>query len=141
VSASRLSIVCDGGTGSQVIAGLRDNPFPDALYPTGVGGIIGTVGGLRSERWAASDWNRWAAYVGIRSVSLLAPNVRYPDHSHSPEEVYLVLSPGRFRHGESGWFEPGVGATLYNEPNILHAMSSEDVPLLAFWYLWTGAFA
>jgi hypothetical protein len=29
-------------------------------------------------------------------ASLLAPHVRYPDHNHSPEEVYLVLSPGRF---------------------------------------------
>ena len=34
MSASRL----DGGTGSQVIAALRDNPFSDA--PAGVGGII-----------------------------------------------------------------------------------------------------
>jgi hypothetical protein len=25
-------------------------------------------------------------------VSLMAPNVRYPDHDHAPEEVYLVLS-------------------------------------------------
>src|SRR5260221_14087997 len=27
-------------------------------------------------------------------VSLLAPAVRYPDHHHPPEEVYVVLSPG-----------------------------------------------
>jgi hypothetical protein len=71
-------------------------------------------------------------------VSLLAPNVRYPDHNHAPEEVYLVLSPGRFQHGESGWFEPGIGGTLYNEPNIRHAMASDDAPLFALWLLWTG---
>ncbi len=41
-------------------------------------------------------------------ASLLAPHVRYPDHHHPPEEVYLVLSPGRFRHGGSDWFEPGL---------------------------------
>ncbi|GGE22359.1 transcriptional regulator [Aureimonas endophytica] len=69
-------------------------------------------------------------------ASLLAPNVRYPDHNHGPEEVYLVLSPGRFQHGKSGWFEPGVGGTLYNEPNIRHAMASDAAPLLAFWCLW-----
>jgi hypothetical protein len=28
---------------------------------------IGMVGAIRSERWAASDRNRWAAYVRIRS--------------------------------------------------------------------------
>jgi hypothetical protein len=55
-----------------------------------------------------------------------------------PEEVYLVLSPGRFQHGESGWFEPGIGGTLYNEPNIRHAMVSDGAPLLALWHLWTG---
>ncbi|WP_294641352.1 dimethylsulfonioproprionate lyase family protein [uncultured Aureimonas sp.] len=71
-------------------------------------------------------------------VSLLAPNVRYPDHDHGPEEVYLVLSPGRFQHGSSGWFEPGIGGTLYNEPNIRHAMASDDASLLAFWCLWMG---
>ena len=71
-------------------------------------------------------------------VSLLAPNVRYPDHNHAPEEVYLVLSPGRFQHGEFGWFEPGIGGTLYNEPNIRHAMASDEAPLFALWLLWTG---
>lgn len=71
-------------------------------------------------------------------VSLLAPHVRYPDHNHGPEEVYLVLSPGRFQHGDSGWFAPGVGGTLYNEPNIEHAMASDDAPLLAIWCLWIG---
>lgn len=68
-------------------------------------------------------------------ASLMAPHVRYPDHNHGPEEVYLVLTRGRFQHGESDWFEPGAGGTLYNEPNIRHAMASDDEPLLAFWCL------
>jgi hypothetical protein len=71
-------------------------------------------------------------------ASLLAPHVRYPDHRHGPEEVYLVLSPGRFQHGDSGWFEPGIGGTLYNRPSIRHAMASDDAPLLALWCLWIG---
>lgn len=71
-------------------------------------------------------------------VSLMAPNVRYPDHRHMPEEVYLVLSPGRFQHGDSDWWEPGIGGALYNEPNIRHAMASGDAPLLAIWSLWEG---
>ena len=74
----------------------------------------------------------------VIGVSLMAPHVRYPDHNHSPEEVYLVLSPGRFQHGGSDWFEPGIGGTFYNIPNIVHAMASGEAPLLAFWYLWTG---
>lgn len=68
-------------------------------------------------------------------VSLLAPHVRYPDHTHAPEELYLVLSPGRFQHGDSEWFEPGPGGTLHNVPNIRHAMASDEKPLLAIWCL------
>ena len=72
------------------------------------------------------------AWVG---VSLLAPHVRYPDHDHSPEEVYLVLSEGKFQHGDSGWFEPGIGGSFYNTPNIKHAMASGEKPLFAIWCL------
>lgn len=68
-------------------------------------------------------------------VSLMAPNVRYPDHDHAPEEVYLVLSDGEFRHGGSDWFNPGIGGSFYNEPRIRHAMRSLDTPLFAFWAL------
>lgn len=71
-------------------------------------------------------------------VTLMAPHVRYPDHTHKPEEVYLVMSQSEFSHGDSGWFTPGIGGTFYNEPNILHAMRSTGTPLFAFWVLWNG---
>lgn len=69
-------------------------------------------------------------------VSLLAPGVRYPDHSHAPEETYLVLSRGDFSQGGGPWFEPGVGGSFHNPPGILHAMRAGDEPLFAFWALW-----
>lgn len=68
-------------------------------------------------------------------VTVMAPNVRYPDHSHEPEETYLVLSEGEFRQGEGEWFTPGIGGTFYNLPNIKHAMRSGARPLLAIWAL------
>jgi len=68
-------------------------------------------------------------------VTLMAPNVRYPDHDHAPEEVYLVLSPGEFRQGTGDWFSPGIGGSFYNLPGIRHAMRSSAAPLLAFWAL------
>ena len=103
-------------------------------------------GPFASDSWPEGHAN--ATVVGPKGLedrddlaigaSLMAPHVRYPDHDHGPEEVYLVLSPGRFRHGDSGWFEPGVGGTLYNRPSIRHAMASDDAPLLALWCLWIG---
>lgn len=68
-------------------------------------------------------------------ASLLAPRVRYPDHDHAPEETYLVMSEGEFRHGASDWFSPGVGGSFYNTPAIRHAMRAGEKPLFAFWAL------
>ncbi|MCO5145389.1 MAG: dimethylsulfoniopropionate lyase [Aquamicrobium sp.] len=68
-------------------------------------------------------------------MTLMAPNIRYPDHQHAPEEAYLALSAGEWwREGEE-WFSPGVGGTLYNSPNIFHAMRSGSDPFLAIWCL------
>jgi hypothetical protein len=67
-------------------------------------------------------------------VSLMAPRVRYPDHDHSPEETYLVLSDGEFMQ-EDHWFVPGIGGSFYNPPGIKHAMLSRETPLLALWAL------
>ena len=68
-------------------------------------------------------------------ATIMAPNVRYPDHDHAPEEVYLVLSQGEFMQGYGNWFSPGIGGSFYNVPNIRHAMRSADTPLFAFWAL------
>ncbi|MBY5572140.1 transcriptional regulator [Rhizobium leguminosarum] len=68
-------------------------------------------------------------------VTLMAPQVRYPDHDHAPEEVYLVLSEGEFKQGEGDWFSPGIGGSFYNVPDIKHAMRSLGTPLFAFWAL------
>lgn len=68
-------------------------------------------------------------------ATLMAPNVRYPDHDHAPEETYLVLSEGEFQHGTSDWFSPGIGGSFYNPPGIRHAMRSAERPLFALWAL------
>ena len=71
-------------------------------------------------------------------VSLVAPDIRYPDHQHAPEEVYLVLSSGAWRQENNPWHEPGFAGIVYNPHNIVHAMLSYDAPLLAVWCLWLG---
>jgi hypothetical protein len=70
-------------------------------------------------------------------VSLMAPHIRYPDHRHPPEEIYVVLSGGQWRQASNPWHEPGIGGLVYNPPNIVHAMRSTEQPLLALWFLWT----
>ena len=111
---------------SQIVWRRREDLTGTASdnYPDGhANGMIIGPGGIeaRSDVW-----------VG---VTLMAPNVRYPDHNHGPEETYLVMSEGEFQHGDSSWFSPGVGGTFFNPPNIRHAMRALDKPLFAFWAL------
>jgi quercetin dioxygenase-like cupin family protein len=71
-------------------------------------------------------------------LSLLAPHVRYPDHRHPPEEVYVSLAGGAWWNSNMDWTTPGPGGLIHNEPNVLHAMRTEAEPLLAIWCLWVG---
>lgn len=71
-------------------------------------------------------------------ISLMAPHVRYPDHRHPPEEVYVSLAGGAWWKQGQGWHRPECGGLVYNEPNVLHAMATDEYPLLAIWCLWVG---
>ena len=72
-------------------------------------------------------------------ASLVAPRVRYPEHNHPPEELYVVMSEGDWYREEAGWYTPGVGGVVYHSSGVSHAMRSGPVPLLAIWCLWVGA--
>jgi hypothetical protein len=99
--------------------------------------------GPDAERFAAGHGNALLVGPGgaeeradVRlGVSLMAPHIRYPDHSHPPDELYLVLSDGEWRQGEGAWTRPGIAGTVRNPPGILHAMRAGSTPLLAVWGL------
>ncbi len=101
-----------------------DAPGANAAYPGGHANtmIVGPGGLLRHQ----------SVWLGM---SLMAPKVRYPDHTHPPEETYLALSDGDFFQEGRGWFTPGMGGTFYNPPGIRHAMRSGERPFLAMWAL------
>jgi hypothetical protein len=69
--------------------------------------------------------------------SVLAPEVRYPDHSHPPEEAYVLFTAGEFRQKSGDWFNPGIGGGIHNAPGSVHAMRSGAAPFLAIWCLLT----
>ena len=68
-------------------------------------------------------------------ASLVAPDVRYVDHRHPPEEVYIVMSEGEWYREGCGWHTPGIGGIVYNPPDAVHAMRAGNRALLAFWLL------
>ena len=68
-------------------------------------------------------------------ATVMAPGVRYVDHDHAPEEVYLALSPGEWWNAAMDWTDPGPAGCIYNPRGISHAMRSGAGPFLALWYL------
>jgi len=106
----------------------RNSSSPDGtnFYDGHANALVAGPGGLeeRDDVW-----------IGI---SQLAPHVRYPDHRHHPEEVYVSLAGGAWWNANMDWTTPGPGGLIYNEPNVLHAMRPEAQPLLAIWCLWVG---
>jgi hypothetical protein len=107
----------------------RNGSSPDgaSFHDGHANALVAGPGGLeaRNDVW-----------VGI---SLLVPHVRYPDHRHHPEEVYVSLAGGAWWNSNMDWTTPGPGGLIYNEPNVLHAMRTEAQPLLAIWCLWVGS--
>lgn len=71
-------------------------------------------------------------------VSLVAPGIDYPRHRHPPEELYVVLSPGRWMQSDNPLALKRSGDLVHNPPNVWHSMQAVDVPLLAIWCLWVG---
>jgi hypothetical protein len=69
--------------------------------------------------------------------SIMVPHVRYPDHSHPPEEAYVLFTEGDFRQLDGEWFHPGIGGGIHNPPHGRHAMRSGAAPFFAIWCLLT----
>lgn len=127
----------DGSDLSSLMETLREL-FPVMVWRTRTGDSTASAGFADGHANAmllgpGGVEDRRDVWIGL---SLLAPHIRYPDHRHSPEETYLVLSPGLFRTGTGDWFEPGIGGSFYNPPNEMHTMKSGAEPLLALWALW-----
>ncbi len=68
-------------------------------------------------------------------MSLMAPGAVYPEHRHPPDEVYLVLTPGRWRQAGGDWQARDSGGFVYNPSNTPHAMAAMEEPGLSIWLL------
>lgn len=77
---------------------------------------------------------------GLIEVMLLDAGLKYPLHSHAPEELYLVLA------GEVWWQAEGdpeapawrrAGDLIHHPPHRHHALTAGDAPVLIL-ALWRG---
>jgi hypothetical protein len=69
---------------------------------------------------------------------ILGPGIKYPDHHHVAEELYIPLTGGtEWRMGGGAWRLRASGEVIHHATNVSHAMRTGAEPLLAF-YLWRG---
>lgn len=91
----------------------------------------------------------WVLLVGpdapSHSDSLLAgflflgPDVEYPVHQHSAEEVYVVLS-GRasWKIGDADWQVRPAGSVVHNPPWQWHGMRTDQGEPLLIGFMWNA---
>lgn len=75
---------------------------------------------------------------GLIEIMLLGPKVTYPNHRHSPEELYMVLA------GQVWWEAEDqhacwkyAGEVIHHRPNVVHSIKAGDEAVLIL-NLWRG---
>ncbi len=69
---------------------------------------------------------------------ILGPDIVYPDHHHTAEELYVPLTGGTlWRKGQGGFVERRAGEVIHHPSDVSHAMRTGGRPLVAL-YLWRG---
>jgi hypothetical protein len=74
-------------------------------------------------------------------LMLVGPDGAYPEHHHSPSEVYLVLGgEAQWRFGGSDEFRVRrCGDIVYNHSNDRHQLHTNDQSTVAMWVLYDRA--
>lgn len=87
--------------------------------------IIGNGGLLPSDKITAG-------------FSLQGRDIYYPPHAHTAEESYWIIGgDGDWKVDDDPWFSVQPGDSIYHKSGALHAMQTNDLPLLSVW-LWTS---
>ena len=114
----------------EIAADLKWRPSPRADYD--------------AEVMALSSFNEMLKLGNVvAGLMFMTPNQIYPEHKHAPQEVYFVLS-GRaswLYGGNTEYQQQGAGDVVYNHPNDLHGMKTDNEALLAFYFLWGNSAA
>ena len=71
-------------------------------------------------------------------IMLLEPKVTYPNHRHSPEELYTVLAGQVWWESENNYAcWKHAGEVIHHQPNVVHSIKAGDEAVLIL-SLWRG---
>lgn len=69
---------------------------------------------------------------------VVGPDVKYLDHKHEPEELYLpIAGQADFWNETDGWHVAGPDRVTIHPQWLWHAMKTGDAPVMIFW-AWLG---
>ena len=105
------------------------------LHRTGLHGVVPDFADRHANAIVVGNGGLIASSRITVGATVMTPNTTYTNHSHPPEEVYLVLSDSEWRHRNDPWHQPGLGGFVHNPPGIIHAMRAKNHPLFAVWLL------
>ncbi|MEM6663338.1 MAG: dimethylsulfonioproprionate lyase family protein [Pseudomonadota bacterium] len=131
-----------GSVRSDPLVRMVQAALPDLSWGTAYDGDPAAGDGF-AERAAATFVFGGKGPFGARDVMagifVVGPRVRYFDHAHGPEELYLPIA-GRARYwsASKGWRMAGPDDVIVHEPWEWHAMETQDEPVLILWS-WLGA--
>jgi quercetin dioxygenase-like cupin family protein len=121
-----------------------------------VGEFIGSAAGLRwRQSYTASDFGAefverygYVEIVGKRStlftdqmaggLLMFGPGIRYPEHRHPAEEIYLpVAGTADYLMSDGTWQSAKPGTVIHNAPMVWHGIRTTSEPVLIAW-AWLG---
>lgn len=110
-----------------------------------------------SQTYSADDFGPefllkygWTELIGLRGAIpsdkiacgflLLGPEIEYPSHYHTAEEVYIVLAgTASWRRGKEPWHKQPPGTVIHHPSNMPHSMCTHEEALLAL-YIWHNGY-
>ncbi len=74
----------------------------------------------------------------LLGLLMLGPHRHYSDHYHPAPELYWPLTgPSDWKRDGAAFQPEPAGATIWHEPNVIHATRTQTHPLRAMW-CWTN---
>ena len=94
------------------------------------------LAGPAADRWPRSPVTTDDVVVGL---TLQAPAIFYPAHSHPAVELYGVIGGAGSWQRTDDWVPRRPGSAFVHLSNEAHAMETHELPMLS-WFVWLNDF-
>jgi len=126
---------------SELVTAVKDTARTQAWRQPYSEQVIGSAFTEGSAWFPIADANGPVVYrEGLVEIMLLNSGINYPKHSHSPEELYIVLAGKVWWEADGAEESPAwkkAGQVIHHMPHQAHAITAGDEPVLIL-NIWRG---